>query len=82
MLSGLSAKSFSEEVLQPLHHFLQAMEKRENSLLSNPAFLSAVYLDKRYHVLLTEKQKEFSQIQLLGLWRKIQKVVRGRLVVG
>ena len=47
------------------------MEKREGSLLSNPAFLFAVYLDKRYNVL-TEEQKELSQIHLLGLWKKIQ----------
>ena len=60
----------STAVTAPL--FLQAMEKREGSLLSNPAFLSAVYLDKRYNVLLTEEQKELSQIHLLGLWKKIQ----------
>ena len=62
----------STAVTAPL--FLQAMEKRESSVLSNPAFLSAVYLDKRYNVLLTEKQNELSQIHLLGLWKKIQMI--------
>jgi len=62
----------STAVTAPL--FLQAMEKREGSLLSNPAFLSAVYLDKMYNALLTEEQKELSQIQLLGLWKKIQMI--------
>lgn len=59
----------STAVTAPL--FLQAMRSVK---LSNHAFLSAVYLDKRHHVLLTEEQKELSQIQLLGLRRKIQKV--------
>ncbi|XP_068237829.1 uncharacterized protein [Palaemon carinicauda] len=58
----------STAVTAPL--LLQAMEKRQDSLLRNPAFLSAVYLDRRYNVLLTEEQKELSQIHLLGLWKK------------
>lgn len=33
-----------------------------------------MYVDQKYNVLLTEEQKELSQIQLLELRRKIQKV--------
>ncbi|XP_064115089.1 uncharacterized protein LOC135221196 [Macrobrachium nipponense] len=62
----------STAVTAPL--LLQAMEKRQDSLLRNPAFLSAVYLDRRYNVLLTEEQKELSQIHLLGLWKKIKTI--------
>ncbi|XP_042215908.1 uncharacterized protein LOC121862043 [Homarus americanus] len=51
--------------------FLQAMEEREVNILSNPAFLSAIYMDPRYQCLLKEPQKVVAKAHLTALWRRL-----------
>ena len=51
---------------------LHAMESRETSLLSNAAFVAAVYVDPRYQVLLKHPQRKIAQAHLISLWRRFQ----------
>ena len=51
---------------------LHAMERRETTLLSNAAFLAAIYADPRYQVLLKYSHKTVAQASLAALWRRLQ----------
>jgi len=51
---------------------LSAMERREANLLSNAAFVSAIYVDPRFKVLLKYPQQNVAQVHLAALWRRLQ----------
>ena len=51
---------------------LHAMESRETTLLSNAAFLAAIYVDLRYQVFLENSQKIVAQAHLAALCRRLQ----------
>lgn len=57
--------------------FLQAMEVREVKILSNPAFLSAIYMDPRYQCLLKESQKIVAKAHLNAVWKRLSSMDTG-----
>ena len=51
---------------------LHARQRGEKTLLSNAAFLSAIYVDPTYQVLLQYFQKTVVQAHLAALWRRLE----------
>lgn len=53
-------------------HLLDEFEKRKSQMLKNEAMLSAVYLDRRYAVDLTEREVELAKISLCNMWDRFR----------
>lgn len=53
---------------------LVEFEKRKGQMLKNEAMLSAVYLDRRFAVDLTEREVELAKISLCNMWDRFRHV--------
>lgn len=52
-------------------YLLEEFENRRSHLINNHAMLSAVYLDRRFAIDLTDRETELAKLALCNLWEKI-----------
>ncbi|XP_064462638.1 uncharacterized protein LOC135373352 [Ornithodoros turicata] len=73
----LKCRMESAKMATPLATALaSSMDKRQKTLLENDVFCSAVFLDPRYRVLLTDIEKERAKQRLCSVWSTMKRLVQ------
>lgn len=64
-----SVKAVGSSLAQCLY---ECMERREKLLFNNTAILSAIYMDPRWHIMLTETQRAAAETHMLSVWHRLE----------